>query len=392
MNRRALALIALLAVPSSAWAIGAREVLRYDLVTGGPNNSGGGLEAAVARDGHLFLAWTVWNPVRQRGTVRVQWLAPDGTPRGEPFVAVREATTVAVAARRGRQALVLSRSGPPNAGYRLTVVDAAGVVQRWTPAAFGCEYPVAVTATEKGYFLACYDFEAQPVGLPGWWLGETGRPGRRVEIGPGTSLELAGGLGKGVLALYQGDDNRLLARWMTPWKLGPPVVVDERAAWPPEASIAHLRDRVFGIAWVREYEPSAVPGEEPRITAVHAATFRAPDLVLSDRRFSAVSGSLEEAMGEQRRPLVLRTAARQQVIGWFACDYHHSPGGLLCLVPDGLFLRARVGARPSGGILELADVATGSRVLFTGERLLTLRVFWRAEDRWSLEIRGFVLE
>jgi hypothetical protein len=97
-------------------------------------------------------------------------------------------------------------------------------------------------------------------------------------------------------------------------------------------------------------------------------------------------------MGEQRRPLVLRTAARQQVIGWFACDYHHSPGGLLCLEPDGLFLRARVGARPSGEILELADVATGSQVLFTGERLLTLRVFWRAEDRWSVEVRGFVLE
>lgn len=389
-RRRALALIALLALPSSAWAIGAQEVLRYDLFSDRPVGSAGEMEVAAARDGHVLLAWTAWRPAVQRMAVRVQWLAPDGTPLGKSFEAMRDGGPVAVAARPGRGALIVSLASPPKSGYRLTVVDAAGVVRRWQPADFGCEFPSALTATGSGYFLSC--FETQPARFAGWWLSETGRPGRRVEIGPGYAVALAGGLGQGVFALYQGEDGRLLARWLTPWKQGPPVVVDDRAAWPPEVSAAHLRDRVFGVTWLREYARSADPEDGRRITAIQAATFRAPDLVRFDRRFSRLSGSLEEATGEQTRPFVFRTAAREQVVAWFGCAYGSSPAGLVCFERDGLFLRARVGARPAGGILELADVARHSEVVFTGERLLTLRLFDRAEDRWDLEIRGFVLE
>lgn len=386
-RRRALALVALLFVPSSAWALEAHEVLRYEVFSGRPGGVVSGMAAAVARDGGVLLAWNVARPAERLEAVRAQWLGPDGTPLGESFVAVRDARLSAVAARSGRQALILSSSRSPNAGYRLTVVNGEGVVERRNPAAFGCEHPSAVTATERGYFLACLDFAAEPWRFLGWWLSETGRPGKQVEIGPGSAIRLAGGLGQGVLALYRGDDAPLLARWMTPWKQGPPVVVDDRAgrfSWG--ASVAHLRDRVFGVAWLRVYEPIPEPDPdagEAKITAIHAATFRAPDLVRSDRRFSELSGSLEDAPDEQTRPLVLRTAARQQVIGWFGCRYQFTPGALFCWEQDGLFLRARVGARPSGEILELADVAAYSIVVFTGERLLTVS---------SGEVRVFALE
>jgi hypothetical protein len=51
-----------------------------------------------------------------------------------------------------------------------------------------------------------------------------------------------------------------------------------------------------------------------------------------------------------------------------------------------------VAGKPAGKILEIADVAAGSQVLFTGERLLTLSPLRKANDRYYLEVRGFVLE
>jgi hypothetical protein len=389
-RRGALALAALLVAPSSARALDAHEVLRYDLFSGRPVGSAGEMTAAVGADGHVLLAWTAWDPARQREAVRVQWLDPDGTPRGDSFEAVRQAFPIAVAVRPDRRALVISSSSQPGVGGVLTAVDASGVVRRGKTAAFGCELPVAVTATETGYFLAC--FETLPARYVGWWLSETGRARQEVEIGPGFAVALAGGLGKGVLALYQGEDNRLLARWLTPWKQGPVVELDGRSAWPLEASIEHLGDRVFAVSWLREYERSADSEDARRVTAVHAATFRAPDRVRSSPRFSGLTESFEAATGEQRRPQVLRNAATEQVVAWFRCAYNSSPGGLLCFERDGLFLRSRVGDRPAGKILELADVAAGSAVVFTGERLLTASLLRRADDRWDLEVRGFVLE
>jgi hypothetical protein len=114
--------------------------------------------------------------------------------------------------------------------------------------------------------------------------------------------------------------------------------------------------------------------------------------VRSSRRFSGLAESVEAATGEQRRPQVLRNAATEQVVAWFRCAYNSSPGGLLCFERDGLFLRSRVGGWPAGKILGLADVAAGSAVVFTGERLLTASLLRRADDRWDLEVRGFVLE
>jgi hypothetical protein len=381
-RRRALAFAALLAVPSSAWALEAEEVVRYDLYLG----LGGYAKAAVASDGHVLLAWYAVKPAQHREVVLARWLAPDGTPLGDSFEVARWRGLVAVAARPGRQGLVISRW----ASYReslLTVVNAAGVVRRRNGEELGCDTgPVEVTAPEAGYFLAC--------GGTGWWLSETGRPRQGVDLGTGDGeVALAGGSGRSVVAVY-GQGARLRARWMTPWQQGPTVELDDRfdLCCEDQASIEHLGDRVFGVAWVRKHERSADPEDGRRVTAVHAATFRAPDRVRSSRRFSGLAESVEAATGEQRRPHVLRTAAAEQVVAWFRCAYVGSPGGLACFERDGLFLRACVAGRPAGKILEIADVAAGSQVLFTGERLLTLSPLRKANDRYYLEVRGFVLE
>lgn len=387
-----LLLAMLLMTPPAVRALDVHEVLRYDLFTGRPVGSAGEMELAVAGDGRVLLGWTAYRPAEVREYVRVQWLSPEGLPVAEPIVAVHRGWLGALAARPGRRALVVSGTQPPASGYRLTFLGPGGVVARIDAAAIGCDLPDAVTATGNGYFLTCYSLATRTT--HGWWLADQPiRVRGRVELGDVARLALAGGPRTGVALLYQDRDGRILARWMTLWnRRWEPVLVDRQDAFF-EGSITHLRDRVFGLAWVHEYAASPDYEWRTRLTAVHAATFRAPGLVRSERRFSRLEGSAEESTGEQRRPRVFRTSPKEQVVGWFDCSYHSSPGGLVCGEDDGLFLRERRFARPSGGIVELTEVPARSQVGFTGERLVTTTLVYRWEDGlYDLEVRAFALE
>lgn len=394
--RRVLLFAVLLSVPASARALDAHEVLRYDLFSGRPVGSAGEMRLAAAADGHVLLGWTAYRPAVQRESVRVQWLSPDGLPLGEPIVAVRRGYLRGLAARPGGGALILSGPMPPGTRDRLTFLNAGGVVARIDTADLGCQYPEAITATGSGYFLACYRWspELSDLVAEGWWLDDDSTAIRgRVELGVISGLALAGGPRTGVALFYNDREGRSFVRWMTRWSRPEPVLVDGGSTLASHGSITRLGKRVFGIAWVHEHAVVDAGGEDQRrLTAVHVATFRAPDLVFAERRFSPLVGTAEESTGEQRRPMVFPTEAKEQVVGWFECSYHSSPAGLVCWEDDGLLLRERRVARPSGAILELADVFAGSRFGYTGERLVTSRLVYRAEDRWDLEVRVLALE
>lgn len=385
--RRALLAGALLLVSAPALALDVHQVVRYDLFTGRPAGSGGEMELAVAADGHVLLGWTAVRP-GSRESVQLQWLSPEGLPLGAAFRATRFGGLRAIAARPGFRALIVSN--PNRRGYRLTFLEGARVLHRLDAADLGCDWPRAVTATGSGYFLACYSDETRTA--HGWWLDDEPFAVRgRVEIGEVSRIALAGGPRTSVAVLYEElEGPRLFARWMNLQSRGEPVLLDERGGFP---AVAHLRDGAFGLAWVHEHAIAPEDDWTTRLTAVHAATFRAPGIVRSERRFSPLVGTAETSTGEQRWLSVLPTGPREQVIAWLGCSYAGSPAGIWCPDDDGLFLRERRRARPSGPIVELPQVPAGSHYGFTGERLVTAQLLYRyGDDSYDLEVRAFLLE
>ena len=388
LSRRVLLAVALLGVPAPALAMEVHEVARYDLFTARSVSLAGEMELATAADGHVLLGWTAAWP-GSRESAQVQWLSREGLPLGPTIQATRFGSLRALAARPGHRALIVS--SPPRPGYRLTFLDGATVVHQLDAADIGCDWPRAVTATGSGYFLACYSDETQTT--HGWWLDDEPFAVRgRVEIGDIERVALAGGPRTSVTVLYEERDGpRLFARWMNLWRQEEPVLVDERGGFP---AVANLRDGAFGIAWVHEY--AIDPEDEDwttRLTAVHAATFRAPGLVRSERRFSPLVGTAESSTGEQRWLSVLATGPKEQVIGWLGCSYAGSPAGIWCADDAGLFLRERRYARPSGPVVELSEVPAGSSYGYTGERLVTAQLLYRYEDdSYDLEVRVFAVE
>ena len=385
-RRGGIALIALLAAPAAA--VDAPEVLRYDLFSGRRVGSAGEMDLAVAGDGHVLLGWTVYRPAEKREEARVRWLSPDGLPASEPIQVDHRGYLRTLAARPGHHALVVSSALPPERGSWLNFLTPAGVAGRVHADEIGCDYPEVVTATGDGYFLTCLDFQTgmtEAVWLDDEPLGVRGRE----LLGYIDGIAAAGGPRTTVAVVFRDGDGSLFARWMSIWRREAAVPLDAAGS---NASVAQLRDGVFGVAWVHEYARSSDPDEERALTGVHAATFREPGVVRHARRFSPVSGTADEATGEQRRPRLFPTAPKKQVLGWFGCSYQGSPGGLFCPEDDGLFLRDRIAARPSGAILELPQVPAGARVGFTGELLIATRLERRPDDLWDLEVLGFRLE
>lgn len=198
------------------------------------------------------------------------------------------------------------------------------------------------------------------------------------------------------LAYTDAAGSPLFARWITPRRSGPVVVVDpstDVGLFAP--SVTHLRDRVFAVSWLAEWA-SGTDGEDYwRSTTVQEATFRAPDVVRAERKFSPPSAGIHPGpVSEHREPFVVRNGDREQLVGWFGCEYGSSPGGRLCFDRNGLYLRARRNGGPSGLVIGLRFVSPFARVVHTGDLLLTITLFQKAldEDLWSLQVQGWEIE
>jgi hypothetical protein len=327
-----------------------------------------------------------------------QWLAPDGTPSGESFRVASRASVRRVAVAPGRWAIAVVYDWVGDTPYRVVALQGERVIRRGSLPEPDCSYVVAVTATERGWFVACERWAfPEPMRRPGLWLDPAGRVRHEVEIGPGDELAVAGGIRNQVALVYTDPaGSPLLARWITPRRSGPVVVVDpstDGGLFVP--SVTHLRDRVFAVSWLAEWA-SGTDGEDSwRSTTVQEATFRAPDVVRGERRFSPPSAGIHPGpISEHKEPFVLRTGDREQLVGWFGCGYGSSPGGRVCYGRDGLYLRARRNAGPSGQVIGLSFVSPFARVVHTGDLLLTITLFQETldEDLWSLQIQGWEIQ
>ena len=399
----ALAVLILATLPAPpARAAEIREVVRYDLFTRHALVTNEDQVWAVAGpDGHVLVVWAAWQPGTYLQTVWARWLGPDGTPEGRTAVISRQDGVEGVGVRSGRHALVVTQSWDPGAAPRVVVLQGDRVVRRGRFPDPVCDDTQAVAATELGYFVVCDRREDFEVRRYGWWLGATGRGQRSLELDRGYDVAAAGGVRNGVAVAYvEAPEGPLYVRWLTPWRAGSPTVVDPMPSpygWSVDPSVTHLRDRVFAVSWVREHDRGTDVGGDLqwRMTAVHAASFRAPATVRSERRMSALSsGEYGGPVSEHRQPFVLATGEREQLVGWLGCGYVSSPGGLLCAAGDGLYLRERQGGGPAGPIVPLPDVAADAQVVHTGELLLAVRLR-RAGldiDRWSLEVRGWTVD
>lgn len=395
-----LILAALPAPPADAVEI--REVVRYDLFSRHALATNEDQVWAVAGpDGHVLVVWAAWQPGTYLQTVWARWLGPDGTPDGRTVEISRRDGVEGVAVRAGRRALVVTQSWEPDAVARVVALEGDRVVRSGRFPDPACDDTQAVTATELGYFVVCDRWQALEVRRFGWWLGPTGRGRHTIELEPGYEVAAAGGVRNGVaIASVDEPEGPLYARWLTPSKVGAPTVVDPMPSpygWSVHPSVTHLRDRVFALAWVREHDRGTdISGDlEWRQTAVHAATFHAPGAVRGARRLSPLStGAFGGNLAEHRQPFVLTTGDRAQLVGWFGCGYISSPGGVLCSVRDGLYLRERWGGGLAGPVVSLPGVAAHARIVHTGELLLAVRLRRAALnlDRWSLEVRGWTVD
>lgn len=375
--RCAVAVLVLVAATAPAAGLDVHEVPGYVV----HREVAGSLAAAVASDGFVLLAWNEVRPEEGWDGVRAQWLAPDGAPLGEPFDVTPGRSPAAVAARPGRNGLVLSRW----AAYResvLTVVDAQGVVRQRPAEDLGCDSgPVALTAPASGYFLAC--------GGTGWWLGGRGRPLRQVDdlFDEWDAPDLAGGPRRSVFVVHR-TGARLSGRWITPRQQGAPLVLDAEASWG-EASVQHLGAGRFGVAWVRRQDAAAADGR--RLTEVRLAIVQAPGVLLSSGRVSHRAASPETAKGEHLRPQVLSGGAPEEAVAWSRCAYTETGGEWLCIDRERLFLRDCTEGAPVGAVTTIDGFGSDSRAVLTGDRLLILTPLPGPQGQSDLAIRPFVL-